>query len=162
MEARLQAQLSDGLHAATADLRYATALALGPLPAQLRKARELLTDASEVICAQDLIIVHLQREVKRLESSAALGRRYEMHVAVSREFSVSTALLLSEDKRRDVARARFALCWLLRDSGISYPAVGQLVDRDHTTVLAAVRRANELMLDDPAFAESVRRIKDAQ
>lgn len=60
-------------------------------------------------------------------------------------------------------RARTIVCHLLRQRGLSYPAIGRRINRDHTTVMTAVRRfeakADDRMRDIasrflPAVAES--------
>lgn len=40
---------------------------------------------------------------------------------------------------KSIATARMVACWLLRQTGLSYPEIGRAVDRDHTTVMHACR-----------------------
>lgn len=42
-------------------------------------------------------------------------------------------------KGRTVIQARMAVCWLLRQRGLSTPQIGRIIGRDHTTVLYAER-----------------------
>lgn len=59
---------------------------------------------------------------------------------VSGAYRLPTALILSPLREARVVRARDALIWCLRDGGLSLPHIGYLVDRDHSTVLTALRR----------------------
>lgn len=54
-----------------------------------------------------------------------------------------------------VMRARFALYLALRLQGRSYPNIGKIVDRDHTTVMDGVKRAECYYERDSVFASSV-------
>jgi chromosomal replication initiation ATPase DnaA len=40
---------------------------------------------------------------------------------------------------KSIASARMVACWLLRQTGLSYPEIGRAVDRDHTTAIHACR-----------------------
>lgn len=40
---------------------------------------------------------------------------------------------------RSVVRARMLACWMLRETGKSFPEIGRLFGRDHTTVMHACR-----------------------
>ena len=55
--------------------------------------------------------------------------------------------LLSNERRRPVAHARFELCWRLREhkwplggAKYSFPEIGRALGRDHTSVIHAVQR----------------------
>jgi hypothetical protein len=63
--------------------------------------------------------------------------------------------LMGRIRRQDVARARFALVHQLHHTlrtRASLPQIGRWIDRDHTSVMHALRRAEELSLTDPDFA----------
>jgi hypothetical protein len=38
-----------------------------------------------------------------------------------------------------IVRARRHVCWVLRQAGWSFPRIGQFIERDHTTVMHAIR-----------------------
>ena len=65
---------------------------------------------------------------------------FEELAFIQRDFPVTSADVLGRSRSRTVVRARQALYRRLRARGLSYPEVGKLVDRDHTTVLAACRQ----------------------
>ncbi|MCA1782021.1 MAG: WhiB family transcriptional regulator [Intrasporangiaceae bacterium] len=56
---------------------------------------------------------------------------------------VTLATLLGRGRSRHVTDARQRAMSLLRDLGMSYPAIGRVLDRDHATVHAGVRRYQE-------------------
>ena len=60
------------------------------------------------------------------------------------------------DRTRDhnTIRARMAVAWVLRHRRSpppSYPVIGKLLERDHSSVIHLVRRADGLRVRDPAF-----------
>lgn len=73
--------------------------------------------------------------------------------AVSAVTGVHRVDILSDRRDDETARARFAALWLSSKMiEISTPALGRVFgDRDHTTVLYALRRAEELRVSDRGF-----------
>lgn len=49
--------------------------------------------------------------------------------------------VLGRGRTKRVAAARHAVMRAMRDMGMSYPEIGGLLDRDHSTVMAALRKA---------------------
>jgi len=61
--------------------------------------------------------------------------------AVGARFGVTWDELLSKSRIAHIVAARHVASWLMRRSGMSYPAIGRaLGGRDHTTAMAAVAR----------------------
>lgn len=71
-------------------------------------------------------------------------------------FRVSPEALISYEKPKALMPARFALYKALRLRGWSYPQIGQTLNRDHSSVIYGVRRADWLMDRDPGYAKKVR------
>lgn len=72
------------------------------------------------------------------------------------ETGVSVDALLRKRGGRDVERCRVAVMWTARlviesRDRRSYSALGRTFRRDHSTVIAAVRRADELRAADDEF-----------
>jgi chromosomal replication initiation ATPase DnaA len=62
-------------------------------------------------------------------------------------FAVAPDQILSRSRRPRVLAARNAVCAVMRnDFHMSYPDIGAAVDRDHATVMHAVRRCDPLMM----------------
>lgn len=59
-----------------------------------------------------------------------------------------------------ITRARYALFLALRQRGWSYPRIGRLFKRDHSTVIYGISRALYYCERDPDYADKVRVLKD--
>ena len=59
---------------------------------------------------------------------------------IAQAHAVTRSDVLGRGRTKQVAAARHALMRALREQGMSYPEVGWLLDRDHTTVIAACRK----------------------
>jgi chromosomal replication initiation ATPase DnaA len=72
-------------------------------------------------------------------------------------------VILGPQKSVAAFRPRAAVCWAcVRLLGKSTPVVGrQLGNRDHSSIVAAVKRAEEMMRRDPAFRLLCDRIESA-
>ena len=87
--------------------------------------------------------------------------------AVAEHYGLKKEDLLSERRTRSVARPRQAAMYLAKQlTTRSYPDIGRRFGgRDHTTVLHAVRRIEELKAIDPALAQDVealtRKLRDS-
>lgn len=56
--------------------------------------------------------------------------------------------------------ARFALSKALRTRGWTLPAIGRLVNRDHTTIIYQIERAEYYMERDPGYAAKIQALVD--
>jgi len=69
---------------------------------------------------------------------------------------VSKSEIVGSRRFKEVALARFVSMYILRDLfELSYPALGDLFNRDHTSALAAVRIINERCVRDKYFAQHI-------
>jgi chromosomal replication initiator protein len=67
-------------------------------------------------------------------------------LAVCRHFELTLQELLGRDKHRRLAFARQVAMWLCRQRlGLSYPELGRLFGRDHSTILSAVNKIDRLV-----------------
>lgn len=64
----------------------------------------------------------------------------EIVEAIARTMKVTTADILGPCRSGQVIRARQVVCWVLSKRGQSYPQIGRRINRDHSTVISAVRR----------------------
>lgn len=64
--------------------------------------------------------------------------------AVTEATSIDVSEIVGPSRDRDVAEARMVACWVMRQQGMSYSAIGRTLHRDHTTAMHAVRRVEEL------------------
>ncbi|HEX7759707.1 MAG TPA: chromosomal replication initiator protein DnaA [Caulobacteraceae bacterium] len=81
----------------------------------------------------------------------------DIQKAASEHFGLKQADLISERRTRSVARPRQAAMWLAKQlTTRSLPDIGRRFGgRDHTTVLHAVRRIEELRAADPQLARDL-------
>jgi chromosomal replication initiator protein len=81
----------------------------------------------------------------------------DIQKAASEHFGLKQADLISERRTRSVARPRQAAMWLAKQlTTRSLPDIGRRFGgRDHTTVLHAVRRIEELRAGDPQLARDL-------
>ena len=109
--------------------------------------------------AQNLLRPHLRGSEKRITVD-------EIQKATSEHFGLKQADLISPGRARALARPRQAAMWLAKQlTTRSLPDIGRRFGgRDHTTVLHAVRRIDELRAIDPQLARDLdvltRRLRD--
>jgi chromosomal replication initiator protein len=82
--------------------------------------------------------------------------------AVSKSFGVSNDRLLGRERTREVALPRQVAMYLLREEGgISLPQIGDFIGgRDHTTVIYACDKVNNLMETDERLRRQVLQIRE--
>lgn len=89
----------------------------------------------------------------------------EIQKKVAEHFNISVKEMQSSRRARTVARPRQIAMYLAKQlTSRSLPEIGRKFDRDHTTVMHAVRKVEELILEDTSLAENVdalRRILEA-
>jgi chromosomal replication initiator protein len=100
--------------------------------------------------AQSLLRPHLRGGERRVTVD-------DIQKAASEHFGLKQADLISETRTRAVARPRQAAMWLAKQlTTRSLPDIGRRFGgRDHTTVLHAVRRIEELRASDPQLARDL-------
>ena len=78
---------------------------------------------------------------------------------VCEEFRVPLSMLTGGCRSHDLCLARYAAMKILQDAGFSYPRIGALLKRHHTTVIHGVGRAEEFIRTRPPFAMTISRIR---
>ena len=72
---------------------------------------------------------------------AAKGEWWQAVVKLCAEaFDVDPAMVTDTTRVRDAASARQVACWVARREGLSFPAIGLLVNRDHSTARHGILR----------------------
>ncbi len=75
---------------------------------------------------------------------------------VAMQFQITIGEMLSHRRDRRVARPRQVAMWLCQRVAMeSFSGIGRYFGRDHTTVMAAIRRVDLLMAGDAALAAVV-------
>lgn len=80
----------------------------------------------------------------------------EIQKKVAEHFNISVKELQSSRRARTVARPRQVAMYLAKQlTSRSLPEIGRKFDRDHTTVMHAVRKVEELIIEDQTLAENI-------
>ena len=86
----------------------------------------------------------------------------EIQKKVAEYFNISVKEMQSSRRARTVARPRQIAMYLAKQlTSRSLPEIGRKFDRDHTTVMHAVRKVEELIVEDASLAESVDALRRA-
>lgn len=80
----------------------------------------------------------------------------EVLVATAAAFGISVKELTSKARGRRIARARHAAVYVLRTKGESYPSIGRVLDRDHSTIVASFRAAQVTASHNSEYARVLR------
>jgi hypothetical protein len=123
----------------------------------------LVREAARLLCLAAAADAGLSAEVPgiaedmniRMQAARGLVRAKVTDVirAVAMEMGIPAPDIVGHCRVPRLARARFAVAWVAsRSLGHSASTIGRaLGDRDHSTILYALRRADELRVADPAF-----------
>jgi len=80
----------------------------------------------------------------------------EIQKKVAEYFNISVKEMQSSRRARTVARPRQVAMYLAKQlTSRSLPEIGRKFDRDHTTVMHAVRKVEELVAEDAGLAENI-------
>lgn len=94
------------------------------------------------------ISISTEGEVAAIQSRLMERGKYGVAIAVAREHGITTERMLSRDHRPPAASARFSFWFELHEEHrLSYPEIGRLVDRDHTTVRSGVLTHARRLID---------------
>ncbi|MBQ9732265.1 MAG: chromosomal replication initiator protein DnaA [Alphaproteobacteria bacterium] len=86
----------------------------------------------------------------------------EIQKKVAEHFNISVKEMQSSRRARTVARPRQIAMYLAKQlTSRSLPEIGRKFDRDHTTVMHAVRKVEELIIEDISLAESIDTLRRA-
>lgn len=78
-------------------------------------------------------------------------------LAVAEAYDISHFALTSRSHKRGCSWPRMAVYRLLwTKAGYSTTRIGKMLDRDHTTVLTGIRKADRLLVEDPEWARCYR------
>ena len=158
IEARLKSRLGCGLvadiHPTDFDLR------IGILE---NKARQLGIELPQKV--SEFLASKITSNKDMLRSYDKRTTIDEIQKKVAEHFNISVKEMQSSRRARTVARPRQIAMYLAKQlTSRSLPEIGRKFDRDHTTVMHAVRKVEELILEDASLAENVdalRRILEA-
>jgi chromosomal replication initiation ATPase DnaA len=77
------------------------------------------------------------------------GWREQLIAEVAAGFDVTSSEIVSESRRQQLNDPRRVIAWLFREHGLSYPEIGRLMNRHHTTIMHGL---SELQTDPELLA----------
>lgn len=72
---------------------------------------------------------------------------------------ITVAELTGKSHKREHVNGRHAVTYILRGMGLSFPVIGRLVNRDHTTAMNGYQRADALYEHDKHFRAAVEGVR---
>ena len=77
-----------------------------------------------------------------------LGRNLQIVDEVAARFCVTRGMILGRSRHSVVTRARHTAMFLLRQEGLSYPVIGKLLRRHHTSVMSGIAKQKGSTLNE--------------
>ncbi len=127
--------------------------------------RELEGALNRIVAFADLSGLALTPQLADMALADLLPQRGDVKPdavvdVVARTFNLSVDRLLSSERTRDVALPRQIAMYLMRETNISLPQIGQaLGGRDHTTVMYACEKVADLLERDDRVRRQVVQIR---
>lgn len=127
--------------------------------------RELEGALNRIVAFSDLSGMSLTVQLAEVALADLLPQRGDVKPAtvvdvVARAFNLSVSRLLSAERSHDVALPRQIAMYLMRETNISLPQIGQaLGGRDHTTVMYACEKVADLLERDDHLRRQVVQIR---
>jgi chromosomal replication initiator protein len=127
--------------------------------------RELEGALNRIVAFGDLSGMALTPQLAEVALADLLPQRGDVKPAavvdvVAKTFNLSVERLLSPDRSHDVALPRQIAMYLMRETNVSLPQIGQaLGGRDHTTVMYACEKVADLLERDDRLRTQVGQIR---
>ena len=84
----------------------------------------------------------------------------KIFAAVYKKFDISRDDLVGKKRTKEIAKARHITIFLIREiTEMSYPNIGKIFDRDHTTVLSSLEVVAKNIITDPLYAADIDYLK---
>ena len=106
--------------------------------------------------------IFMPHEMTKEDIVKSLDDKKAAYEKVAEYFNISVKEMQSSRRARNVARPRQIAMYLAKQlTSRSLPEIGRKFDRDHTTVMHAVRKVEELVVEDTSMAESIEALRRA-
>lgn len=80
--------------------------------------------------------------------------------AITDHFGISREDMVGKKREKAIAEARHISIYLIREiTEMSFPNIGKLYDRDHTTILSSYQKVSRRVKSDPVFALELNEVK---
>lgn len=91
----------------------------------------------------------VSEEIAQERRRLALSDENTLLEAACEVYAANVEDVLSDSRHGSVVKARQMACWLMSQQGLSTAHIGRFLNRDHTTVIYAIRRVE---MDQPRRA----------
>ena len=93
--------------------------------------------------------------------SPLTGKIAKIQETVSAHYGIRTAYMTSDRRSREIAHPRQVAMYLAAETTTqSLIAIGKRFNRDHTTVIHAIRAVKQRMADEPQLADDIATLKE--
>jgi chromosomal replication initiation ATPase DnaA len=100
-------------------------------------------------------MIQIQRTAELMADPVRFRPRNPNFAAITAKvFGLRVGHIRGSDIKEETARARHAGIWAARECGFSYPEIGEMFNRHHTTCMDSVITAWELRKRLPWYAEA--------
>jgi hypothetical protein len=113
-----------------------------PRPSVPETTRRIFEDVADILVSQDIHIRPRDDDPVR-----------DCLLAVTRAFNCPLAAILCRSHTPWTVSVRDAAALILRERGMSLMAIGRRIGRDHTTIMAALKRARKRLEDNPKWRD---------
>ena len=107
---------------------------------------------------------HHRQEVQRWRGAilSSSDRRLAdaILLAVAKDRHIPGAMILGKRRQPVIVAARAIAMYLMREHGLSYPTIGSVFLRHHTTIMAAVAKVEARLVHDVALISEVDTLKE--
>ena len=80
--------------------------------------------------------------------------------AITDHYGISRDDMVGKKREKAIAEARHISIYLIREiTEMSFPNIGKLYDRDHTTILSSYQKISRQVKSDPVFALELNELK---
>lgn len=102
---------------------------------------------------------HLHKPIDARSTRATTVQFHLILEVVAKIFDVRVAAIKSNTKSKSVAEARDVAIYLIRHQlKLSFPVIGRIFKKDHSTIISALRRATKRIERDPFYATKIQHL----
>jgi chromosomal replication initiator protein len=84
----------------------------------------------------------------------------KIFAAVFKKYNIPKEELTGKKQSKEIATARHVANYLIREiTEMSFPNVGKIFGRDHTTAISSIKKVQKMIVTDPIFAADIENMK---
>ena len=84
----------------------------------------------------------------------------KIFAAVFKKYNIPKEEVTGKKQNKEIATARHVANYLIREiTEMSFPNVGKIFGRDHTTAISSIKKVQKMIVTDPIFAADIENMK---